>query len=270
MGTALIDGDIVAFRCAAAADKYDAADAVAWSDNLMKGIIADTKATEIRTIFTGPGNFRRKIYPEYKAHRKDKPVPRHLNIVNDFLIKTYDAYFVMEYEADDELAILHYQELDDSFICSIDKDLLQIPGRHYNFTKKEFYNIDEWEGYYNFYKQMLVGDRSDNVPGIKGIGEVKAKEILSGLSVDEMFEQVYKYYNNKDKFELNKKLLWIIRTRQKLQQELEEVRQLSFITGQQTINDPSTEPTTNIPIDAGTLLVGNQEDDTQTMSHHLT
>ena len=49
-----------------------------------------------------------------------------------------------------------------------------IPGKHYNWNKKIFETVDLQTGIQHFYKQMLIGDSSDNIIGINGIGKVKS------------------------------------------------------------------------------------------------
>jgi 5'-3' exonuclease len=43
-------------------------------------------------------------------------------------------------------------------------------GWHYNFIRNDKYLIDEYEAMQNFYKQLLTGDRVDNIIGLKGVG----------------------------------------------------------------------------------------------------
>ncbi len=74
--------------------------------------------------------------------------------------------------------------LDNTVICSIDKDLQQIPGNHYNFVKKEHSFVTPEEAIQNFYKQILTGDAADNIKGAKGIGPVRAGKIIGGLGSD--------------------------------------------------------------------------------------
>ena len=90
-------------------------------------------------------------------------------------------------EADDVLAIRNKQlnELGVSnVIVSVDKDLLQIPGVHYNPIKDEIQSITEFSASYNFWKQVLMGDVTDGIYGISGVGPKTAEKILASRSSD--------------------------------------------------------------------------------------
>ena len=72
---ALIDGDIVAYRCSASANHESEDIAVLRTDIMMRDILAGTDSNEYKCLLTGPGNFRYELYPDYKANRKDKEKP---------------------------------------------------------------------------------------------------------------------------------------------------------------------------------------------------
>jgi len=85
-------------------------------------------------------------------------------------------------------------------IVSVDKDLLQIPGFHYNFVKKEKSCVTKEQGIKHFYTQLLTGDTSDNIQGCPGIGVAKAARFLAGLSTEEsLFQQVVGVYKTQYK-----------------------------------------------------------------------
>ncbi|HET8686278.1 MAG TPA: hypothetical protein VFM18_06390 [Methanosarcina sp.] len=112
-------------------------------------------------------------------------------------------------EADDLLG-LHQTE--DSCIVSIDKDLLMIPGWHYNYVKDDLCYVSEWAGIYAFYKQLLVGDPSDNIKGAKGIGKAKAERILANCTTEsELLEAVEPYFSCFEELDMTAKCLWIQR-----------------------------------------------------------
>ncbi len=72
---------------------------------MLDGILLDTGATEF-TIWLSDraeNNFRYKIYPEYKANRKDLPRPRHLEALKEYLITKWSARIALGMEADDAL-----------------------------------------------------------------------------------------------------------------------------------------------------------------------
>lgn len=103
-------------------------------------------------------------------------------------------------------------------ICSVDKDLLQIPGKHYNFVKKEFCKVSEIEGLRNFYKQMLIGDPADNIFGVKGIGKVKAANLIDCLETEQdMIDLTLTKYADEDetnffvRYYMNADCLWLMR-----------------------------------------------------------
>ena len=206
---ALIDADIVAYRVACTLEDDDAEDFVyARAEDLIDNILVSTEATEYRLFLTGKNNFRYTIYPEYKAHRpKEKPF--WLEKCRQYLIATFNAEVVDGQEADDALGIA---QTEDTIICSIDKDLLMIPGRHYNFVKDEFQEVTNDSGMRHFYMQCLTGDRSDNIKGIEQIGPKKAEKILTGcITEQELFNAVREAYSNDAEFLMNGRVLWIRR-----------------------------------------------------------
>jgi hypothetical protein len=178
---------------------------------------------------TGKGNYRHKAattHP-YKGNRDPDHKPVHYQAIIDYLLNTWDAEMVEGMEADDAMGIAQWKNLEDSkkfpfvdeytCICTIDKDLDMIPGWHYNFRKEEKYRTNLEESDFFFYKQMLTGDRVDNIIGIKGIGEVKAHKLLFGKSAEEMENTIIKKYKaefGKDyisRYHENETLLWILR-----------------------------------------------------------
>lgn len=221
MTTVLVDGDIVAYRCAASClrqgvcvDPVEIAQVRV--NDLMYRIIQETESTAYRVFIGGENNFRKEIYPAYKANRKDTEKPPWLDACREQLVVEWQAKVVNGMETDDMLGI---EQGPDTVIASIDKDLLMIPGKHYNFVKQEFYNITELDGMRHFYFQLIMGDRSDNIPGYDGKMRVSVPKFLQPAvnelyemdTAEEMESYVKDIYSDKDQFEVNKKLLWILR-----------------------------------------------------------
>ena len=208
---ALLDGDIFAFRCASASEDTDEAICIARLDKLVQDTLYMVDSSTYNVFLTGSDNFRKTLYPEYKANRKDKPKPIHLQACREYLIKTWNAEVSEGCEADD---MLGYTQDTESVIVSIDKDLLQIPGKHYNFVKNEWFDQNEWDGIRFFYHQLLKGDRSDNIPGVAGLGEKKAQRILEGCETEqELFDTCRDLYKDDTLMYVYGACLWIWRTK---------------------------------------------------------
>jgi 5'-3' exonuclease len=207
MSIALIDADIVAYRCAASAEHEGEEIALLRVEGMMQEILS--KHEEYKAFLTGPNNFRYKIYPAYKANRVNKDKPLYLKDCQDYLVSEYKAVVSDGCEADDLLGI---NQTEDSVIYSIDKDLLMIPGHHFNFVTGIYKEISELDGLKQFYRQMLIGDTADNVKGVDGIGKVKATKLIDHLETEEeMSEVVYLLYDTPERFAVNADLLWIWR-----------------------------------------------------------
>lgn len=206
---ALLDGDIYAFRVACTTENDNEAIAVYRVNEMIENTLAEVEASEYKLFLTSPDNFRKHVYPEYKANRTATK-PKHLQFLKDYLVESWQGQVAERMEADDYLGINQHES---SIICSIDKDLLQVPGKHFNFVKKEFYEVDEETGFRNFYTQLLTGDTSDNIKGIAGIGPVKAKKALTGYFTEqEMFSVVREMYQNDEWMIMNGQCLWILRS----------------------------------------------------------
>lgn len=221
---ALIDQDLLCYRCAASAENDDLGIAIYRIDELLDNILNKTEATSYRAFLTGANNFRKQIYPEYKANRT-QPKPKHLKDLQIYSLEKLNAEFAPEgLEADDALAINQKYlgvNIKETIICSLDKDLLQVPGHHFSWeingkgwTRPDtFIEQSHLEGLRLFYKQCLKGDTSDNVKGIEGLGEKKATKILEDCTSElEMFKKVRDLYGNDDEFNMNASVLWILRS----------------------------------------------------------
>lgn len=140
-----------------------------------------------RIFLGGKDNFRMEINPDYKSSRAGRERPYHQEEVIKYLVDQWNAEFVDGIEADDAMAM--YQTKD-TVICSPDKDMLQVPGKHYNFVNDEKICVTPKDGDFNLYTQILTGDSTDDIQGLKGIGPVKATKLLQGAkSTKDLFEK---------------------------------------------------------------------------------
>jgi 5'-3' exonuclease len=229
MTIALIDGDIVAYRSAASCEQRGVLvehgeTAILRTKELMLRIKQETGADEMLTFLSGDTNFRKTINPEYKANRTDLKRPEYLPTCRLHLVLEWGAVNAENCEADDLLGI---NQKEDTIICTIDKDLLQVPGRHYNFVKQEFREVSEKEGLFQFYWQCIMGDRTDNIFGFDGIARNTIPKKLEplyqemqhassmGTEVD-LFDIVRAQYNDDARLLMNGRCLWIQRVPEQL------------------------------------------------------
>lgn len=127
--------------------------------------------------FTGRTNFRKDIYPLYKADRKTKKKPIGLSKVREWIEDTYITKQHEGIEADDIIGIAMSSGA--GIGVSIDKDFYAVPGWYYNPDHMdEPIEIDERDANLNWMRQGLTGDATDNYKGIPGIGPKKAEKII--------------------------------------------------------------------------------------------
>jgi hypothetical protein len=215
MMKALIDGDILVYRIGFASENEPESIAMARCSEFIEDLILFNGFGEYQGYLTGKKNFRNEIAvtAPYKGNRKSAK-PKHYQLLRDYMESAWSFTMIEDQEADDAIGIAAYEmEVGEYCICSIDKDLDMLRGDHYNFVKDERYFITEEEGIKNFYKQLLMGDRVDNIVGIKGIGTVKAERLLKECkNENEMYLAVLEAYKGDDKRVLeNGQLLWIRR-----------------------------------------------------------
>lgn len=224
---ALIDGDIVVHRCGYVSDGDPLGIAKARTDEMIELILADVKANEYQIWLSDShdNNFRKILWQDYKANRV-QPRPVHYQALKDYLFDEWEANLALGMEADDSLGIEQDKETNTTVICSIDKDLLQIPGKHYNFVKKEASTSTVHGGLVYFYTQLVMGDRSDNIGGFDGTMRQSLPKFLVPMVANltacknerQMFDLVSDLYNsemaipnNYERLLLNGKLMWIRR-----------------------------------------------------------
>lgn len=221
MTKALIDGDNLAIAAAATAEDSDVWIAKARASEMLERILADVNATEYEVWLSGPVNFRYTVYPEYKATRLNAKRPRWEKEVKQFLVDEWNANYSDGCEADDMLGVRQMAEIG-TIACHLDKDIDMIPGRHYNWElsrlgkvirKAREYVVTPAEAIRFFYYQMLIGDPTDNIKGVPGLGPKKAEIILGQgeASEKEYFQMVREHYGSDEEMEMNGRCLWIWR-----------------------------------------------------------
>jgi 5'-3' exonuclease len=122
-------------------------------------------------------NFRKELNASYKSNRT-APKPKLLPDVRAYVELKYNCECLVNCEADDTLSILG-TTLDNSVVCSTDKDMLTIRDTTvYNWKRGTFEITDPQTAQWHHYYQTIKGDTVDGYGGAKGIGDKKARLAL--------------------------------------------------------------------------------------------
>lgn len=201
----IIDADIplyqIGFSCESAVDWGDdfwtlsgdlneaRESMVIWVDKVRQA----TETEEVIMALTSGSNWRKGLAATYKINRKGKRKPVLFNPLRDFIRHKWRTSEIETLEADDILG-LSANRVD--ILVSSDKDLLTVPGRHFNPTKPEdgVRKVTEREALHRHMTQTLTGDSVDNFPGCKGVGPKGAEKILDGLDSNEWWGAVVERY----------------------------------------------------------------------------
>jgi hypothetical protein len=183
----LIDGDVIVYEASMGMDDCGKAAALRKAKDKISIIKEAIQTDELRIYLTGKGNFRNDIatVKPYKGNRYNPdgsrkiPRPRWFNACRDYLVNTHKAIVVDGQEADDALGITQCKCSANtkwhSIIVSVDKDLRIIPGLHMSLMTFEIDEVSKFgdikqngkgSGLKFFYAQLLMGDSTDNIPGL--------------------------------------------------------------------------------------------------------
>lgn len=192
----------------------------------VKERFRDNESCQI--FISGHGNFRDKLgtIAVYKGNRDPIAKPKYYQDIRQYVIDHHGAVEVGGMEAEDACGIDQWAHKDRStVIVGIDKDLKMIPGYHYHPKHDTLKYIgiadaNEW-----FWMQALMGDRTDNILGLKGIGPKTAEKMLAPCKKD--WTKMYNVVQDAYRKQLGKEegdraffetanLVWILREKNKL------------------------------------------------------
>lgn len=198
--------------------------ALSIAKNNLDAILEEVKTNKFEAYLTGQNNYREAIAvtKPYKGNRTaDKPV--HYELVKDWYVSRVGAVIVHGKEADDLMGIRATEDIH-NVICTIDKDLNQVAGLHYDWNLGKKYRVKKQDADRFFIMQLLTGDATDNIVGIPRFGW-KGAEKLYAISADsqtdpnlvniDFFERALALYAekgyNKEYIEEQGQLIWIQR-----------------------------------------------------------
>ena len=240
----LIDGNSIAYRAFFALpllnnDKGIYTNAVYGFTMILMKVLEEENPTHILVAFdAGKTTFRHETFSDYKGGREK--TPHELSEQFPFIREVLDAFNIPRYElelfeADDIIGTLARQadkEKIDVKVISGDKDLLQLVSDHVTVlhTRKGITDVDEYDikqikEKYNLTPSQIIdmkglmGDSSDNIPGVPGVGEKTAIKLLTQFgtlektldSIDEISGKKLqeKLAENKEQALMSKKLATI-------------------------------------------------------------
>jgi 5'-3' exonuclease len=229
---ALIDGDLwcydIPFAAESGGDNPSMDYCITAAEYRMENILQAVGCKDLEVYLTGSNNFRTEHAKtaEYKANRGSKP--KLYKEMREWMQFKWNAQIIDGMEADDQLAIRQTQEGDNSVIVSRDKDLRMVEGWHYGYScgsqpEFELRWIDKL-GYLEyskkgtkgggikfFFAQLLMGDKTDNILGVKGVGAKKAYDTIEPLSdIQDMFDICWDMYDDLTVMLENADLLWMV------------------------------------------------------------
>ena len=179
----------------------------------VESLAKSYNAGQIIVLADGGSFWRKEIFPEYKANRKEKYAEQTEQEAKEFemfmaeftntLTLIREKYPVFQFrgvEADDIAAyIVKKFDYDDCWLISSDKDwdllISDKVSRFSTVTRKET-TIHNWDEHYDFEIpdyitfKCLTGDKGDNVPGIPGIGPKRAVQLM------QQYGDVFDIYNS--------------------------------------------------------------------------
>ena len=161
--------------------------------NMLRKTLREEQPDYCVVVFDARGpTFRHEVYPEYKAHREAQPedLSAQIPLVRELVeAQRLPILEVERYEADDVIATLVRRAPEGAriSIISTDRDLMQLVSSQVNLLdgiRDRRYGPDEVEQRFGVPPERvldvraLVGDKSDNIPGVKGIGEKGAALLI--------------------------------------------------------------------------------------------
>lgn len=162
-------------------EAYDLRKGMDFINNFIEGLKARFLTNDVELVVGDKNNWRKSYCPEYKANRKDKEKPVMYDIILNELYNNFRVTSLPNLEADDTCRIIYEDNQNYNtrkVLVSIDKDFHSFPCELYDPLHDKDYVINKAEADYNLMKQIIMGDKADNIQGLDGYGEIKATKFL--------------------------------------------------------------------------------------------
>jgi 5'-3' exonuclease len=204
---ALIDADVLVWLASYGMGEYDLHIAKKVLQDKVKTILDESGAFEYMLFIGGKNNFRYHIDRNYKANRVGTEKPILFNDVKAHIRDHWGAFVSNGCETDDSIVATAKwlkEEGKEPIVCSIDKDFLTKEGLMYKWsrsfgkkvTESEIITTNKDEANLNFAIQMLMGDKADNIKGIRGMGVAKSTKLLKGKTRWQMLLAIARLYKS--------------------------------------------------------------------------
>lgn len=219
----LIDADSLLYY---EMDKPTLEDAIYGIDQRIATMLSECNTSKFVGFLTEGRCYRYNVAENYKGNRKGRPKPPIFYALREHLKQKYNMWGVKELEADDLVSYYSYTDNRSTIICSPDKDVLyQCVGMHYNYGKAEFLHTSPDEALKFLWKQVLMGDSTDNIPGIPGVGVKTADNWLKDRTKDyeafalKKFVEKFGMVEGVMKFHETFRLVYLLKTEEDVRRE---------------------------------------------------
>ena len=209
-----IDGDVIRYGAGFASEGEALPHMLSTVKSMIKRIVEGAKAETYTVLLTRDDNFREDIatLQPYKGNRKGNRKPDNYEEMTEYLAVYHHGWFVDGEEADDQLGIRCIHNGDT--IATIDKDLDNVPGWHYNWQKDKLYYVTPVDAMRHFYTQLLTGDAVDHIPGLFRLtgkrASQKIKQVVQECSTaEEAYAHVYWTYRDASEAEPAQVRAWL-------------------------------------------------------------
>lgn len=219
----LIDADSLLYY---EMDKPTLEDAIYGIDQRIATMLSECNTSKFVGFLTEGRCYRYNVAENYKGNRKGRPKPPVFYALREHLKQKYNMWGIKELEADDLVSYYSYTDNRSTIICSPDKDVLyQCVGMHYNYGKAEFLHTSPDEALKFLWKQVLMGDSTDNIPGIPGVGVKTADNWLKDRTKDyeafalKKFVEKFGMVEGVMKFHETFRLVYLLKTEEDVRRE---------------------------------------------------